>query len=197
MEDTELQAVKIEAPVSEEETLLRNACDYNEPHLSEAVRQQMLQLRRVQNLLLGATLLILLVYSVILWFRLHQTRYLIFGGAALIMGLFLVYMFFLLPGKSARAQVEKIRQKKGGVCFRTVFRPEEIGFIDPTGQETTKVSYQTVDKIVPAKDLILLFTVEKQMVLLDRNRFENGSEADFWRLMNEKRPSAIPKEHKA
>ena len=196
MEDVELQTVDAELSAEEEAVHLTNSCDYNEAHLAEAVRQQMLQLRRVQNLLLGATLLVLLVYSVILWFKLHQTHYLIFGGAALIMLGFLAYMIFLLPGKSAKAQVEKIRQKKGGVGFRTVFRPEGIGFVDPSGQETTKVSYHSLDKIVSAKDLIILFTAEKQMILLDSGRFENGAEADFWKLMNEKCPNAVPKDRR-
>lgn len=196
MEDTELQTVETESPAAEE-ILLSNACEYNEAHLAEAVRQQMRQTRRLQNLLLGATLAVLLAYSVIVWFRTHQTRYLVFGGVALILGLFLVYMIFVLPGKSAKAQVEKIRQKTGGISFRTVFRAEEIGFINPTGKETTQVSYLTVHKAVAAKDLILLFTSDKQMILLDAGRFENGTEADFWKLMNEKRPGAVPKERKA
>ena len=196
MEDTELQTVKTEVP-AEEEILLSNACEYNDAHLAEAVRQQMRQTRRVQNLLLAATLVVLLVFSVISWFRLHETRYLIFGGVAVIMGLFLLYMLFVLPGKSAKAQVEKIRQKTGGISFRTVFRESGIGFINPTGNETTQVSYRTVEKAVPSKDLILLFTADRQMILLDAGRFEDGTEADFWRLMNEKRPSAVPKERKA
>ena len=200
MEDTELQTMEPEEtgiPGREEEAHLSNACDYNEAHLAEAVRQQMQQTRRLQNLLLGATLTVLLVYSLILWFRLRQTRYLIFGGAALLVGLLLLYMVFLLPGKSAKAQVEKIRQKNGGIRFRTVFRPEGIGFLAPSGQETTTVSYRTVDKVVTGRDLILLFTAEKQMLLLDPGRFENGTEADFWKLMNEYCPSAVPKTHKA
>lgn len=199
MEDTELQTLEPEEPEcsAPEERLLTNACDYNEAHLAEAVRQQMRQTRRLQNLLLGVTLTVLLVYSLILWFKLHQTRYLFFSGAALLVGMFLLYMIFLLPGKSAKAQVEKIRQKTGGINFRTVFRPEGIGFINPAGQETTTVSYRTVDKVVPAKDLILLFTAEKQMILLDPGRFENGVEEDFWKLMNEYCPSAVPKAHKA
>ena len=196
MEDTELQTVETEAP-AEEEILLSNACEYNEPHLAEAVRQQMLQLRRIQNLLLAATLLVLLVYSAILWFKTSQTRYLVFAAVALIMGLFLVYMIFFLPRKSAKAQVEKIRQKAGGINFRTVFRESGIGFINPAGEESTQVSFRTVDKVVPSKDLILLFTADRQMILLDRNRFENGTETDFWQLMNEKRPGAVPKDRKA
>lgn len=196
MEDTELQTVKTEVP-AEEEILLSNACEYNEAHLAEAVRQQMRQTRRVQNLLLAATLVVLLVFSVISWFRLHETRYLIFGGVAVIMGLFLLYMLFVLPGKSAKTQVEKIRQKTGGISFRTVFRESGIGFINPTGNETTQVSYRTVEKAVPSKDLILLFTADRQMILLDAGRFEDGTEADFWKLMNEKRPGAVPKERKA
>ena len=35
------------------------------------------------------------------------------------------------------------------------------------------------------------------MILLDAGRFEDGTEADFWKLMNEKRPGAVPKERKA
>ena len=150
MEDTELQTVETESPAAEE-ILLSNACEYNEAHLAEAVRQQMRQTRRVQNLLLAATLVVLLVFSVISWFRLHETRYLIFGGVAVIMGLFLLYMLFVLPGKSAKAQVEKIRQKTGGISFRTVFRESGIGFINPTGNETTQVSYRTVEKAVPVR----------------------------------------------
>ena len=196
MEDTELQTVETESPAAEE-ILLSNACEYNEAHLAEAGRQQMRQTRRVQNLLLAATLVVLLVFSVISWFRLHETRYLIFGGVAVIMGLFLLYMLFVLPGKSAKTQVEKIRQKTGGISFRTVFRESGIGFINPTGNETTQVSYRTVEKAVPSKDLILLFTADRQMILLDAGRFEDGTEADFWKLMNEKRPGAVPKERKA
>ena len=49
---------------------------------------------------------------------------------------------------------------------------------------------------MPCGDLILLSSQAKLIYTLDPARFENGTETDFWRLMSEKCPNAVPKEYK-
>lgn len=66
--------------------------------------------------------------------------------------------------------------------FRTTVRPNG-----------TQLAYSNVKKLELCDDLILLISTAKLIYTLDRARFENGTEADFWRLMNEKCPNAVPK----
>ena len=59
-----------------------------------------------------------------------------------------------------------------------------------------RLSYQNIGKILEDEPLILLKTRARQFYSLDRSRFGNGTEADFWRLMTEKCPNAVPKKHR-
>ncbi|MBR3077525.1 MAG: YcxB family protein [Oscillospiraceae bacterium] len=65
--------------------------------------------------------------------------------------------------------------------------------VSPGGTEDAQVPYAEFSRIRQTPGLILLFTDEKKMILLDPERFEKETEADFWRLMNEKCPRAVPK----
>ena len=185
------------AEAAEARPCLSNACDYSEANLAEAVRQRMKQTKKLQTWLLLGTIAALLVYSLVAWFLQRQSRNLIFAAISLLLLGLAGYVLFVLPGKAARNQAATIREKNGGLTFRSCFREEEIGFIRPDGEESSRIPYRALDKIVRSPKLLLLFTADKQMLLLDPDRFTNGTEADFWKLMNEKRPSAVPADRRA
>lgn len=57
----------------------------------------------------------------------------------------------------------------------------------------THTRYEHIRSVKLRPGLILLWTKGRQFYMLDPERFEKGTEADFWRLMNEKCPRAVPK----
>ncbi len=109
----------------------------------------------------------------------------------------LLYTNYSLPRRTAKLQAARIREKNGGLEFRILFRPEEIAMVSPGGTEDAQVPYAEFSRIRQTPGLILLFTDEKKMILLDPARFEGGTEADFRRLMEEKCPRALPREKNA
>lgn len=57
-------------------------------------------------------------------------------------------------------------------------------------------SYEDVVEIFRGKTTAALVTKDGRAFNLDPSRFENGTEADFWKLMNEKCPDAVPKNYR-
>jgi len=73
------------------------------------------------------------------------------------------------------------------------FEDEALSAIRAGMGEQTRIPYDSMNAILPDKDHVILWTEAKQFVVLDLSRFENGTEADFWRLMKEKCSHALPK----
>ena len=63
--------------------------------------------------------------------------------------------------------------------------------------DLTHIDYDSMKSILVNGDRIILWTEQKQFVVLDTARFENGTENDFWKLMNEKCPRAVPKQYRS
>ena len=94
--------------------------------------------------------------------------------------------------KRAIHQLEESRQVRGYDCvFR--FSDTEVQMEASISGGLVHLPYASVKRIVPYRNLILVYSHAKQYFTLDQNHFENGTEADFWKLMNEKCPRAVPR----
>ena len=100
-----------------------------------------------------------------------------------------------LPGRSAKLQIRRLKEQRQVTEYESLitFLPEEIIGQSSLSEDQLHLGYDSVKKLLPCKGLILLYTYSKMIYTLDPARFENGTEADFWRLMNEKCPKAVPR----
>ena len=105
---------------------------------------------------------------------------------------------FTLPARFTKLQLRRMEELfQADHADSTVeFHPEEIVNNRDGSDNSTQLRYTTVKTVAVLSGLILLWTRGKQFILLDPARFENGTEADFWKLMNEKCPAAVPKKHR-
>ena len=113
---------------------------------------------------------------------------LIAGAAYLFIGL-------RMPKKQAARQIQRYESSGSDTSPEVAvwFGEEELTGRREGMEELTHIAYSSMKSIFPDKDRIILWTTAKQYVVLDTARFENGSETDFWKLMMEKCPLAVPK----
>ena len=118
-----------------------------------------------------------------------------FPGFLLLAAALYLFLGLRQPGKQARRQIARYEESGSGPDPEvTVWFGEEALSARRAGmEEQTQISYDSMNAILPDKDRIILWTEAKQFVVLDTSRFENGTEADFWRLMKEKCSHALPK----
>ena len=77
------------------------------------------------------------------------------------------------------------------------FGPSEIERENSFTRQPNAIPYEQIEKILRTGTELQLCLKNKLYYILDPNRFENGTEADFWRLMNEKCSAAVPKKYRA
>ena len=115
------------------------------------------------------------------------------------LGAFYLWRLLTLVKRSVTQSIDREEEKWHVRSFDTTIRFADTEFIDKNdvGNDENHYDYAVVARLVPCKNLILLHTKAKQFLMIDRTRFENGTEADFWKLMNEKCPDAVPRKHRA
>ena len=115
------------------------------------------------------------------------------------LGVFYLWRLLTMVKRSAKQSIDRDEEKWHVRSFDTTIRFTDTAFIDKNdvGNDENHYDYAAVARLVPCKNLILLHTRARQFLMIDRTRFENGTEADFWRLMNEKCPKAVPKKYRA
>ncbi len=114
---------------------------------------------------------------------------LLIGGAAyLILGL-------RQPKKQAKLQILRYEQSGSGSSPEVTvwFDPEELTGRRSGSDTVTNISYDSIKAVLPGQNHIVLWTEEKQFIVLDCARFVNGNEDDFWLLMNQRCRHALPK----
>jgi hypothetical protein len=169
---------------------LTASCEYDEAHLTEALKTQIWVTQKTKNLILGVLVGGMLLFSLYSWLLRGNTSFQFPTLLCVAMIGMLVYVNLGLPRKTAKAQVPRIRENNGGLNFLFRFREDAFAMLGPDRGEEIPLSYSSVNRIVQSKHLILVFTDARKMLLVDRTSFENGTEADFWTLMAEKCPSA-------
>ena len=104
-----------------------------------------------------------------------------------------------MPKKQAKQQIRRYEASGSGTAPEVAvwFGEEELTGRREGVEELTHIDYDSLKAILPDRDRIILWTAEKQFIVLDTARFENGSEAEFWSLMNRKCPAAVPKKERS
>ncbi len=102
------------------------------------------------------------------------------------------------PEKGVRRRLQQLEETHHVSSFETINRLTAAEFLGEASisADLNRISYADVKRLVPCQRLILVYTQAKQFLILDRTRFENGTEADFWKLMSEKCPKAVPKKYR-
>lgn len=99
------------------------------------------------------------------------------------------------PARNAQIVMKRLQESRQVKEYEStlVFSPEELLASFDFSQDQLRLPYKEIRRVLVTKNLLLLKTKAKQFYLLDPARFENGAEADFWKLMSEKCPKAVPK----
>ncbi len=147
-------------------------------------------------LFLGSAVWLTILYTVVYVPDLHMILCLVF---IYFCGAFYFWYAFSTVNRSVKRTIrrlEETRQVSGyDTCFR--FLDEELQFEASISADVQHLSYSNVRRVLSCQNLLLLRSRSRQFLLLDRNGFENGTEADFWKLMSEKCPRAVPKKYRA
>ena len=175
------------------EPVLTNICEYDENHLTQAMKIQLRVHQKNKNLFLMILIAALLCFSLFKWLTGGDSQFLVFAILSVVMAGLLAYTNYGLPRLTARRQIPLLREKNGGLRFQFQFREEGVAVLGPTGEETALRPYGDFIKLVETPDLFLLLTESKQMILLDRQGFRNGTEADFRALAKERIPQFAAK----
>ena len=103
-----------------------------------------------------------------------------------------------LAPRAVKLQIRRLKETYQVSEYESLFTflPKEILGQNSLSENRLHLSYDSVKKLLPCKGLILLCSRSKVVYTLDAARFENGTEADFWRLMSEKCPKAVPKKYR-
>ena len=109
-----------------------------------------------------------------------------------------VWLGVNLPRRFTRLAMRRMEEQYQAASYEAdyAFFADSLTFRSTVHPNETRLAYANVKKLLICDDLILLLSQAKLIYTLDRTRFENGTEADFWRLMNEKCPSAVPKKYR-
>ena len=175
---------------------LSNVCEYNEAILTEALTAQFRETQRRKNLIFYVLVSLLLVFCLVNWFISKDSYYLLLSAFCLLLYGMLVFNSRILPRRTAKLQIPRIQEKNGGLQFQTRFLEDGAAVLNPMGEESARVPYGQLAKLVETEQLILLFNRDKQMIILDRSGFRGGDEAAFRQLLKERCPVLLPLERK-
>lgn len=175
--------------------LLSNHFHFNEATLKKTYRQLLRPLILFQ-LIFGLIALGLAALNLFLHRdSLSQSNALMLVLPLLLLGGFEVWRALV----SVRQAVKRTLQRAEVEEYDIDLRFAEDGLIIKSSllEEPGHMAYSKLRKIKRYPELIFITTLLRKSFTLDPNGFQNGSEADFWRLMNEKCPNAVPKSHRA
>lgn len=100
--------------------------------------------------------------------------------------------------RAVKNSLKRMEAAKGVTAYDVTLRFEDTEIVSESelSAEPQRQSYANIKKLRRGKTLIQLRTRSRLVYTLDPSRFENGTEEDFWRLMKEKCPQAVPKSRK-
>ena len=100
--------------------------------------------------------------------------------------------------RAAKRAVRRLQETKKRDTYSVVLRfcEEEFTAESDMGGAAQHLPYSEIRKLTRGRELIVLRTLTPMVHTLDPAGFENGTEADFWKLMNEKCPQAVPKQYR-
>ena len=173
---------------------LSNLCEYNESILTEALTVQLQVSQRRKNLIFYVVISLLLVFCLVNWFLSKDSSYALLSAICVLMYGMLIFNSRVLPRRTAKLQIPRIQEKNGGLQFQSRFLEDGVAVLNPTGEETARVPYAQLEKLVETERLFLLFNRDKHMIILDRSGFRGGSEEDFRNCLRQNCPALLPLE---
>lgn len=164
--------------------VLSNRCTLNKATFTEAVRVAMrapvLRFVRYFELFLMAVCVGLLLWAVI---GKLGGRMMIWPGFALAMLLYFYWQQFInYPKKAVKNRMLRLAIDDGVEELENIlyFKDENIANRRGEAETLLHMPYGKVKRLTESERLIVITTKSRHLVPLDRNGFENGTEADFW-----------------
>ena len=200
-----------ERPVPEEVPAAAEAAAAEAPVLINRYRFDEDTLRRSYKQLMRTTVLVQLGFALLLLiFAVNYTvRYfeLFSQSTALLLMVLLLYVLAGLEawralrsvGRAVTKTLRRMEETKNVREYDVTLRFEETEIVTESSisGEPQHLPYSNFKKLTRGRDLIQIKTRATLVYTLDPARFENGTEADFWKLMMEKCPLAVPKSLRA
>lgn len=120
---------------------------------------------------------------------------LITGVMLLIFAFILVNHFFWMPKRRAKRTVQRALElgQNAWSEVTAVFGGDSIATLNNQNSDKLSLRYEVLRRVTVFQDRIFLRTKGRQFLAVDPSRFENGTEEDFWRLLNQKCPKALPR----
>ena len=123
----------------------------------------------------------------------------ILGTVALFgLGIFLVRDGLTVADRAVRLSLERRRQQGIPEDLEVILRfgPSEMEKENSFTRQPVALPYDQIAGIQRSRDGLQMLLKNNVFYILDPDRFEHGTEADFWRLMNEKCPKAVPRKYR-
>ena len=111
---------------------------------------------------------------------------------------FLLYQVFVTMPRNLKRFMERVDREIGSRDSDLIIRFYSDRFVTENSvlAEPTERSYEGLMTIMRGKTTATLVMTGRQSFSLELDRFENGTEADFWKLMNQVCPGAVPKKYR-
>ncbi len=178
---------------------LINRCRVDEAKMRASARLTTRTQRRL-DYLFAALAILAGIYNVLRCVKAGSPGYsMIIGTVALFgLGIFLVRDGFTAADRSVRLSLERRRQQgiPDDLEITLRFGPSEIEKENSFTHQPSSFPYDQIVSIQRSGDGLQMLLKNNVIYILDPDRFENGTEADFWRLMNEKCQKAVPKKRR-
>ncbi len=199
MAELPITAPGYEAPTEAEERedvtgVLSNRCLLNKETFTEAVKVAMgapvLRFIRYLELFLMAVCVGLMLWALV---GKQGAQMLIWPGFALAMLLYFYWQQFVnYPKKAVKNRMVRLALDEGAEELENLLYFKEENIANRRGEAETllHMPYRKVKRLTESRRLIVITTKSRHLVPLDRQGFENGDEADFWRLIRRKAPKA-------
>ena len=182
------------------EPILINRCRY-EDRTFRSCSRRLLRPRLVLLWLLNAIVIGYPIYVLIRYYPVlpQLPPYLfVVQILMLLMGLFGIFRTLRLVDSGVKLQLRRVQEQ-----YQVSFYDETAAFLDKeiTTESSVRsdqyhLAYDSIWRIYRCRETIAVMSKARITTILDPARFENGTETDFWKLMTEKCPKAVPRKYR-
>ena len=181
------------------EPVLTNRCRVDEAKMRASARLST-RTQRYLDFIFAALASIAGIYNLVRLVCDGTLRYsAVIGTVALFgLGIFLAWDGFTAADRAVRLSLERRKQQGIPEDLEVTLRfgPSEMEKENSFTRQPVALPYDQIAGIQRSKEGFQMLLKNNVFYILDPDRFENGTEADFWRLMNEKCPKAVPRKYR-
>ena len=178
---------------------LINRCRVDEAKMRASARLST-RTQRCLDFIFAALVIAAGIYNVLRLLKAGTSGFSPVIGTAVLFGLgiFLIRDGLTVADRAVRLSLERRRQQGIPEDLEVTLRFGHSDMEKENNFTHTPVSlpYDQIVSIQRSGDGLQMLLKNNVFYILDPNRFEHGTEADFWRLMNEKCPKAVPKKYR-